>query len=149
MVFIRSPYNYDTELVSIESSISEFGESKTQQQFKEQCDINRIIRDYARGVVPIGSPREPLPADQFYPLTNFQEAQNKVRKGLEAFATVPSNIRAQFNNDPGAFIDFVSNPANLSKVAEMGLAATGKPLPPGLGEAPQSPQAPSSEGVAQ
>lgn len=121
--FIRSPFNYDTELASDESALHEFSQTKTQQQFKDECDINRIVKQFAgNGILPIGNPATPLDPDTFYGITDFQSAQNAVRRGKEAFAALPSNIRSQFQNDPQLFVDFVLNPDNIEAVRDLGLA---------------------------
>jgi len=44
------------------------------------------------------------------------------------FEELPSTIRAQFENNPEKFLEFVQNPDNLDKMRELGLA-----------KAPQSP----------
>ena len=127
-MFIRSPYNYDTDEASNASSVNTFSQTKTQQQFKDECNINRIVSQYAKGVMPIGNAYQPLPED-FYEVTDYQVAMNKVRRAQETFEGLNSNIRARFDNDPGQFVDFVTNPANLETVRELGLAPKPTPSP--------------------
>lgn len=144
-MFLRSPYNYDTDQASLETAIDHFGDSPTQQQFKDDCNINRIVKQYAAGVQPIGNAAEPLP-DGFYDHTTYQEAMNLVRRGQEAFNALSAATRAQFSNDPGAFVDFATNPANLPALREMGLAPQVAPTQ----NPPQSPPPQGGpEGVAQ
>ena len=45
-VFLRTPYNYDVDEVSAETGLACFDESLTQQQFKEESDINEIVRRF-------------------------------------------------------------------------------------------------------
>jgi hypothetical protein len=129
-VFIRSPYNYDTDEASNASGTGNFPETKTQQQFKDACDINRIVAQYAKGVMPIGNDAEPLLnlEEGFYGVTDFQTAMNAVRRGQEAFNALPSATRAHFQNDAQKFVDFVTNPDNIEAVRDLGLAP-GKPYP--------------------
>lgn len=127
-MFIRSPYNYDTDEASEASAISSFNQTKTQQQFKDECNINRIVSQYAKGVMPIGNAYQALPED-FYEVTDYQTAMNKVRRAQETFDSLNSNIRARFDNDPGQFVDFVTNPANLDAVRDLGLAPNLTPSP--------------------
>lgn len=35
--------------------------------------------------------------------------------------SLPSELRADFNNDPIAFGQFISDPANLDKISDMGI----------------------------
>lgn len=120
-IFIRSPYNYDTEEASKASAITSFGVSKTQQHFADECDINAIVAQYQMGRAPIAPERIPL-GDDFYNITDYQSAMNAVRKGHEAFHELPANVRSQFNNDAQAFVTYVTNPANIDSVRAMGLA---------------------------
>jgi len=126
-VFIRSPYNYDVDAVSNETAISHFDESKTAQHFKDECDINRIVAQFQRGISPVAPEKIPLGED-FVGITDYHTAMQAVRKGQEAFSELPATVRAQFNNDPGSFVDFVLNPDNIGTVREMGLAP-GIPTP--------------------
>lgn len=141
-VFIRSPYNYDTDEASNASGIGNFPETKTQQQFKDECDINRIVKQYAKGVQPIGNSMQPLSTDEFHSITDFQSAMNAVRRGTEAFNGLTSALRAQFNNDPQLFVDFVTDPANIEAVRDLGLAP-GKPLNQAFGSNPEASPTPT------
>ena len=69
---------------------------------------------------------------------DYQTPLNVVKAAQDSFMLLPSKIRAQFDNDPGVFYDFVSNPANAEALAQLGLSPargeggaeppTGKPL---------------------
>lgn len=101
---------------------------KCKQNFKEECDINHIIKTYdkGRGILTHVNKAQAWYGD--FTITNeFQEAQNFVAKGKQAFAEIPSGTRGQFENDPGKYLEFVSNPENHDKMVEMGLAI---PTPP-------------------
>jgi len=141
-MFIRSPYNYDADEASNESALSVFAETKTQQHFKDECDINRIVAQYAKGIQPIGNAHEALP-EAFYDVTDYQTAMNAVRRGQEAFNALPATTRAEFNNSAQLFVDFVTNPANIEAVRDLGLAP-GKPLVPGTGSAPEASPTPTA-----
>ncbi|WP_445772243.1 hypothetical protein, partial [Rheinheimera sp.] len=45
-MFIRTPYNYDTNLASEESALYCSDVSRTQQNAKEECDINTIVKRF-------------------------------------------------------------------------------------------------------
>lgn len=125
-IFIRSPYNYDTNEASNQTALAEFDESKTHQHFKDECDINRIVAQYQRGQTPVAPNKVPLGED-FVAITDYHTAMQAVRKGQEAFNQMPASVRAQFNNNPELFVDFVINPDNIESVREMGLAPAGVP----------------------
>ena len=78
--FVRSPYNYDRDAVSeVTGLYCEPGSSVTQQQFKEECDINTIVRNFGvTGQLPITA-MQPLVGD-FTGITDFQSALEAVRE---------------------------------------------------------------------
>ena len=69
--FFRSPYNYDRDSVSRETGTACPEETLTQQQFKEECDINTILDRFGiTGEVPTNV-RQPISAD-FIEATDYQ-----------------------------------------------------------------------------
>lgn len=96
------------------------------QSQKDEADINKLVRDFGvTGRMP-ASTRLPTYGD-FEGVDDYQSAVHAVREADAAFLAVPSSIRREFNNDPQAFIDFCSQPENLPKLQEWGLA----PVPAG------------------
>lgn len=128
-------------------ALSFAGEGKTKQSFKEECDINVIMSRYQQtGRLPDQlNPANP----QYIDATgfDFDLAMNLVAEATSAFAELPSDIRSQFGNDPGAFLDFVADPENRSQLASMGLTselpewASGHAATP-TSESPTSPSTP-------
>lgn len=124
----RDPYKYDRDQASRESGVADFGPGVTQQQFKDDADINNIVRRYmATGLAPVNQ-RAPLPED-FYGIFDFQSAMNAVRSSQEAFAAMPSAVRLRFGNNPAEFVEFCLDPENREEMARMGLASPGPALP--------------------
>jgi hypothetical protein len=64
------------------------------------------------------------------------------------FMSLPAKIRSRFQNDPGAFLDFVQNPENRDEMIELGLAKAQPRAPvepeaePSPSEVPEDPQEP-------
>lgn len=116
--------------------------SKTKQAFAEELDVNNIIKKYNKtGVLQKMHDFEGIFGD--FKSQDFQDAMNTVINAEQVFLEVPSKIRAQFNNDPGAFIDFATNKDNLKQMREWGLAM---PEPePGIEPAPAMETAPAVE----
>lgn len=115
--------------------------SRTKQSFVAQCDINNIIKQFRQtGQIAHMSARalqgtyEDLPDPM-----DFQDALNIVLDSEAAFATLPSQVRARFGNDPNEFLSFMANPANQDEIIKMGLATDKRPPPP-----PPTPPSPSS-----
>lgn len=126
---VRSPYNYDRDAASVASGLLLTEPSVTQQSFKEECDINVLMDRFGvTGEMPAVI-KTPLQGD-FTAVTDFQSALNLIRESQEAFMTVPAKVRDMFANDPGRFLDFVSNPANIPRMVEMGLGRVQSPSEP-------------------
>lgn len=115
---------YDTHIVS--TGFTSDKPSVTQQQFKDEADINYIIKMYdASGVYPGqtgASPREPMYGDFTNLPENAQEAYNQIIEARNNFNQLPLEIRQRFNYDPSAFLDFVQDPANMKELVRLGLA---------------------------
>lgn len=115
----RAPGQYDANLASAEASLSNFGPSKTQQHQADETDINLIVKRYTQtGVLP-QSALQPLYGD--FETMDFHTAQNRVRAAQEAFMLIPAEIRARFENDPGKFVDFATNPENRDELVKLKL----------------------------
>ena len=120
-VFCRSPYNYDMDLASDKAGLKCEDDSLTQQQFKEESDINTIVARFMKsGVLP-----NPVNMPQYVDyegVFDFQSAMNTVRQADENFMRMDANVRARFNNSPQEFLEFFANPENESEAIRLGLA---------------------------
>lgn len=98
------------------------GESVTQQHFRDECDINNIVKRYnATGLIR-QIPGDPIYADFTQLPKDYHDALGRVIEAQEAFMRLSSNVRAQFDNDPAAFVEFAVDPANLDQMREWRLA---------------------------
>ena len=78
-VFLRTPYNYDTDEASEASGLKCLDESKTKQSFQEEADINTIVRRFGlTGQLPSGI-QAPTYGD-FTEVTDFHTAMNAIAK---------------------------------------------------------------------
>lgn len=103
------------------------GPSLTRQEFKDECDINTIMRRYEKsGVVSHVRKSEPQYGD-FVGIPDFQQSLNMLNAATESFMQLPARVRREFDNDPRQFVQFVEDPANLEKVREYGLANVPEP----------------------
>lgn len=95
---------------------------RTEQHHKQACDINHILKRYDRdGVITHVTQAKAMYGD-FSEINEYQESLNLVIKSKESFMELPSAIRQRFHNDPGEFLEFVTDPSNLDQMIEMGLA---------------------------
>jgi phage internal scaffolding protein len=121
------------------------GESMTKQSFKKECDINNILAKY-RKTGMIDHIRENNGQYVDVPESfDYHGAMNIVAKASSMFEELPSDLRKKFDNDAGAFLDFVNNPENADAMRDLGLMKPAEQ--PVLSEADQgvSPSQPDAE----
>lgn len=120
-MFLRTPYNYDMDEVSQETGLICLDPSLAQQSSKDECDINEIVRRFnLTGQLPEGV-SVPQYGD-FSEVSDYHTAMNLVKAADAAFMALPAELRARFNNDAGAFVDFASDPANGAELSSFGVA---------------------------
>lgn len=96
--------------------------SLTKQSFKNECDINLIMKKWQKtGVLPQARSAQPCYGD-FTGISDYQSALNAVAEAQDTFLALPSALRARFSNDPSLFLEFVQNPANIDEMISLGLA---------------------------
>lgn len=94
--------------------------SRTKQEFREECDINNIMKRYEKdGLVDHVNKYQGQYGD-FTDAPEYQDALNKVASAEAMFMTLPANIRARYENDPGKFLQFVDN-ASKDQLRDAGL----------------------------
>ena len=135
---LRSGFNYDRDSVSLETGLRCDDPSLTQQQFKDESDINTIVDRFMKsGVLP-----DPVRMPQFVDVEgvfDYQTAMNAVRQADESFMRLDAKLRARFNNSPQQFLDFVSHPDNHDEGVRLGLfLPKAAPIPSGIDAEPAS-----------
>jgi phage internal scaffolding protein len=96
------------------------GESLTQQHFKDECDVINIIKKHDRNGIIEHVQRGQARYGDFSEVAGYREALDLIRHAQDEFMTIPSDIRKKFDNDPGKFYEFVSNPDNKEELKQMG-----------------------------
>jgi len=118
--FLRTPYNYDTLAASDESGIACEDASLAQQQFKDECDINNILRQFnITGQLP-DAPLSPRYGD-FTGISDYKTALDRVIAADEEFMNLPATLRARFDNDAANLIEFLNNEENRAEAEKLGL----------------------------
>ena len=121
-----------------DSPAFEFGPSVTQQHFKDECDINVILRSY-RGKIPASTE----PAFFMDCTVNDLQSAYAIAEDIGArFDSLDSEVRARFNNNPLELLEFVHNADNETAAIELGLLPKPEPVP-----APEPAPAPAPEPV--
>lgn len=130
----RNPYNIDHDINSHVTGL-DLSEAfdRTQQNFRDECDINNLVKLYARtGVIP----GQDIPAMHFDAgdISDYHSALNALIDADRTFLNLPSELRARFQNDPGQLLDFLNNSDNREEAVKIGLlpssAAISPPSPP-------------------
>ena len=143
MTRVRNPITFDFDENSLNTGIIFTEPSLTQQSFKDECDINNILRQFnVTGQLPSRSV-QPQYGD-FSGITDYHSALNAVMAAQDSFLQLPAKVRAKFDNDPAVFLEFASDEANRDEMKAMGLlheetaqAVVTSPSEPVLGEPAQ------------
>lgn len=104
---------------------------RTRQEFKKQCDVNEIVKQFIQDGDP--TPFEISPTDTTVGLDapeaqDFQTAMNTIADANAMFEELPSKIRNRFENDPMKYLSFINerdadgNLVNLDEMYDIGLA---------------------------
>lgn len=95
--------------------------TKTQQSFKESCDVNKIVNKFNQtGLVSHLNRQNPSYGD-FSGLTDFKTNLDTVSQAMQAFNALPSHIRKRFSNNPALLADFVMDSSNYDEALKLGL----------------------------
>lgn len=125
---LRAGFGYDTDAVSLENGLSCPEETMTQQHDKDEADINVLVRRFGvTGELPQVTVT-PVYADFTEVANDYHSAMELILQADRSFMELPADVRLRFGNDPGVFVDFVSDPGNLEEMRAMGLAMPA-PLP--------------------
>ena len=95
------------------------GLSRTKQSFKNECDVNNILKNYNKtGVMPENfNPGEYRDLDG----TDYQEYMQTVASANSMFEELPSALRKRFKNDPAQLLSFVHDDKNVDEAHKLGL----------------------------
>lgn len=108
---------FDRKKISIDYSATP---SQTKSEFKDECDINNVVKRALRtGMLPTVD-REALYAD-FTEINDYATASIKIAEATQAFEQLPSDIKEQFGNDVSQLLNFVDDPANEEEAIKLGL----------------------------
>lgn len=124
--FVRSPYNYNRNEATDACAINCTEPGRTKQAFKDECDINTIVKRFGlTGELPVNR-RAPTYGD-YSNIGNFHDAMNAVLEANETFSKLPARIRSQFDNDPEKFVAFSVQSTNRAQLKEWGLLVPEEP----------------------
>lgn len=117
-MLIRSRYSpHDPDKYAFSTT----GESMTNQQFKEECDVNNILAKYKRTGLLSHVSRTQGQFGDFSNLQDYQTSLHKLMQAQESFGLLPSEVRNKFQNDPGKLIEFLADSKNDEEAYKYGL----------------------------
>lgn len=96
--------------------------SLTKQEFALDCDINHIMAKYQKTGAISHFAKYSAEYGDFSPC-DLQEALATVQRAQKMYDDLPSSIRRE-TQSPEGFLAFVQDPANRSRLEELGLANT-------------------------
>jgi hypothetical protein len=92
--------------------------SRTMQSYKDQCDINKILSRFQKtGAMDHLTKHGAVYGD--FADFDFQTHMQQLTRGREIFDELPSEVRKEFGQSPQAFFDFVNDPENKDRLAEV------------------------------
>lgn len=93
----------------------------TEQEHKDECDINNILRKYQTTGLIEHVARYNGDYTDCIGVGDYLEAQTRIIEANEMFAGLPATVRDRFSNDTSKFLEFVQNDANRDEMIKLGL----------------------------
>jgi hypothetical protein len=126
----------------------EYKDGRTKQAFKDSADINKILKKAQKAGTLSHLQKHGAYYGDFADF-DFEEAKFAVARAVSIFEELPSELRREFDHNPGQFFAYVNDPANAGRLRELlpGLAEPGRQLiRPGVGResAPQGASEPEA-----
>ncbi len=94
---------------------------RAKQSMRDECDINKIMAKYLK-TGSIAHLAKHGGEYGFASSVDFHTAMDVVTRADQMFSALPSDLRARFAGDPGNFLAFVQDEANLEEMVKLGLA---------------------------
>ena len=133
-----------------------YNDGRTKQAFKDETDINKVMEKAQRAGSLSHLIKHGAHYGDFSDVSDLMSAHKRIERLHEIFAEAPSNVKKEFGNDAFAFMNFVNDPANASRLNEVlpDLARPGMQLPavrrtqaaevnPAIVDSPEEPSAAS------
>lgn len=107
------------------------------QSFKDECDINKILKRHREGAMLTHVNANPGVFADVTGFRDYRDVLERVERASVYFAGLSAEVRGRFENEPGNFLDFVADPSNLEELQAMGLGpAVEEAEPPVVAPAP-------------
>ena len=109
----------------------DYSDGMTKQSFKDETDINKIVRKAQKAGTVSHLQKHGAFYGDFGDMPDLLDAYGRYQRGVDIFSELPSEVRKEFDQDMGAFFNYVNDPANKDRLPELlpGLAEPGRQLP--------------------
>lgn len=131
---VRHADGADADEVSLASGLRCPEPSLAKQSFKDEVDINTIVKRFGlTGTMP--EDVEPPEELDYADVIDFRTAMDVVVRAREEFMRMPADVRTRFGNSPAAFHDFCTAQdgdgklVNLQEMRRLGLAVKAPAAP--------------------
>lgn len=106
-------------------------DNRTKQSFKDQCDVNKIIKKHQITTAASHAMLFPPEAYADFEGQDLLSAYQLIGRANEIFDALPSEVRNEFNNDALRFAAYASKPENVNRLGELipAIAAPGAFFP--------------------
>lgn len=111
-----------------------YPDGQTKQAFKDSTDINKILVKVQQGETITHLAQHGAIYGDFSDIDDLLTGMARLEKGNQIFAELPGEVRREFHQSPAKFFNYVNDPANVDRLAELipPLAARGTQLQPGV-----------------
>lgn len=102
--------------------------SKTSQEFKDDCNVNKLLLRYTTQArllgVPVSEVLPKLDSEAFRDVSNvedFQTSMNRIAQLKDVFGACPSDVRRKYGDDLETFVSALQNPNEFEYLADHGV----------------------------
>lgn len=94
---------------------------RTQQQYKDSCDVNTIMKRYEQtGVLTHVHAKEGRYSDLGEP-KDLMDAMTRLHKAEDAFRTLPASLREKCQHQPAKFLEMLQDGSNDEELIKLGI----------------------------
>jgi hypothetical protein len=97
------------------------GESLTQQEFAQDCDVNRIVGKWSQTGVLTHANASVGDYLDLSDVPTYQDAVNASMSAQNAFMALDAAVRREYDNDPVKFLAAVHDPGQRDRLTELGV----------------------------
>lgn len=127
-IYFKTPFNHDTTKEAELTADRDFDKSLTDQSFKEEADINTIIKR-----LKLGQHQGDVPLPEHFssqPRMTYLEMQERLLETSATFYNLAPEIRNEFLNNPARWADQVMKDlakGNVQNLQRMGIDVEVRP----------------------